>query len=305
MMTEAEFIDKLDTALAAKHIWNVDFTDMKFFFGKFLDKACEQAHGVYLANNPIRDGEFSRRSWGREFDELYYFHPQVNSFGKFRKLLGKANGVVQDRTLGDVQAKTLAVVAAFEYVYATFEPLARKMTDLKQYIVKGRKPSEQVSDADRRTIENTGTCPICSKNVKLEGGKLVDHGFRVEGRGRGYAHKHGRCFGVGHKPIEVSPEGAQAYLVALRNQLLNIEAEIKNLSKLDIISVADYHGKAKVGKAKVYRRGESGFDRAISNESSDLEGIARRQRCSIQGFEEMVSNWAPRALPDGKVDHLK
>lgn len=58
-----------------------------------------------------------------------------------------------------------------------------------------------------RTRANTGTCGVCFANVKLDGGRLVLHGYQRPGDGMA----HGRCWGVGHEPFELSPEATRKY----------------------------------------------------------------------------------------------
>lgn len=58
-----------------------------------------------------------------------------------------------------------------------------------------------------RTRANTGSCGVCFANVKLDGGRLVLHGYQRPGDGMA----HGRCWGVGHEPFEVSPEATRDY----------------------------------------------------------------------------------------------
>jgi hypothetical protein len=86
-----------------------------------------------------------------------------------------------------------------------WEPIAQQLEAAVPLIVKGRKIGERKTPL--RTLENTGTCPICGKNFKLDGGKIVSHGYVVQW------HQHnGSCPGVGKTPWELSPQGAIDYL---------------------------------------------------------------------------------------------
>lgn len=92
-------------------------------------------------------------------------------------------------------------VAVLEVLYKWKEN-ARQLKEVEPLIISGRKPGVRKTPA--RALENTGTCAICGKNCKLDGGKrVVSHGFTVE-----YHQQNGSCFGVGYKPWELSPEGA-------------------------------------------------------------------------------------------------
>ena len=58
-----------------------------------------------------------------------------------------------------------------------------------------------------RTRANTGTCGVCFANVKLDGGRLVLHGYQRPGDGMA----HGRCWGVDRAPFEISPDATRDY----------------------------------------------------------------------------------------------
>lgn len=66
-----------------------------------------------------------------------------------------------------------------------------------------------------RTEENTGTCPICLRNIKLalnhDPPRMVQHGYRRPGDGGIY----GSCFGVGRPPYELSSIGCRGYLIQI------------------------------------------------------------------------------------------
>lgn len=67
-----------------------------------------------------------------------------------------------------------------------------------------------------RLEADTGECPICHERFKLDGGRLVQHGFR---RPRGWHVTTGGCPGVGELPLEVSADGAVRYQAALQARL--------------------------------------------------------------------------------------
>ena len=75
-----------------------------------------------------------------------------------------------------------------------------------------------------RSLEDTGTCPACFSNIKMLNGHMMRHGWSVQGNrskgSYGASWHQGACFGVGHQPFEVSPEGTKKYLheVLLRHK---------------------------------------------------------------------------------------
>lgn len=95
--------------------------------------------------------------------------------------------------------------AAILPFYDRWEPICTKFLELKPLIVKGRQPAENPSE-NMRTYENTGTCGICGRNIKMRRDKMVDHGYT-----KGWGWRNGNCFGVGFAPIETSNEVLIAY----------------------------------------------------------------------------------------------
>ena len=89
-------------------------------------------------------------------------------------------------------------------------------------------------------------------------------------------HQHvGNCPGVNYDPIEVSTEGAAAYLEAILRQHESVKARLLSLSKdTDIRDVAEHR--------KVKARLES-EERFLEREAAT--------------FTKIIETWEPRALP--------
>jgi hypothetical protein len=84
----------------------------------------------------------------------------------------------------------------------------RRWRRSRSKVVKGREnaiPSGYV-----RTRENTGTCPVCFRNIKLtDDQKMVHHGYERPGHG----YIVGDCFTVKtYLPYELSAEGTKAFI---------------------------------------------------------------------------------------------
>ena len=175
--------------------------------------------------------------------------------------------------------------AAARAYAATWLPVADRIDAAKTAIVSGRKPSTPLRTTEPRTLKNTGTCSICDHNVKLDGGRIVDHGFTLRFGGR-----NGKCYGVGFHPIEVSTEGAEKLLAILRTRVERLAkraAELKALpADATVKSFNPHTGKAKQVPARTifYR----------------VEGELSATEYEVKEFAAKVANWAPRALPDEK-----
>ena len=101
-----------------------------------------------------------------------------------------------------------------------WEDAAATLAAAKKDVIKGRKPSTTPRKTKERTLENTGTCPCCGKNVKMLGGRMVDHGFTLY-----HGFRNGNCFGVNRDPWELSPQGKIDFIAALRAHRDHVAAQ--------------------------------------------------------------------------------
>jgi len=169
-----------------------------------------------------------------------------------------------------------------------WKPVAEKVNTLKSMIEKGRKPSNNSTTVER-TLDNTGTCPCCGKNVKLSNGLIVAHGYNIY-----YGCQSNMCFGVNHKPIEVSSEGAVAYRDLLQNMCdqktkLIADVKLKRPTLVKYNKVGDIIEKTKntdddyIGKFEIHCH-------SIENDIKHLEK-------DIKLFNHVIEKWKPTPLP--------
>ncbi len=284
-MTITELAEHIDAASRGKFIWNTDYNDLKFTFSRLLEEAKKAAQNEYLNNREPGQTDYPGAS-GEMLRELYYFHPQINSFGKFDRLLRAAHD--------SLKGEQPEVIGAFWSVYDTFQPIATELNNLKQYIKKGRKPSDDPTKTPPRTIDHTGTCPVCGRNIKIEHGVMYAHGFVVQG------YRSGNCFGVGYPPIEVSDRGAKAFLGSLKAQKVAV------LKAIEVLKVAPSISRYRRDESlEVVKRGDAGFDRLQASEIGQHESVIRFLTSDIKTFEEVIRIWKPTPLPDGNKDHMK
>lgn len=162
-----------------------------------------------------------------------------------------------------------------------------------------------------RTLDNTGTCPCCFANVKLASGKVMRHGWQVQGQ-RGWGqygnswHSHA-CFGFQHQPFEVSKYGTESYLKdAVQPSLTKAEERLAELRRLP--DTLTYKGRQKletVSKPEGFVLDHSHhitnsygdiLKRQLTAVAADINGLQDLQRT----LEAKIQAWTPQPLPGSR-----
>lgn len=132
-------------------------------------------------------------------------------------------------TVSDLSMDSKPTVIASFWTWAYKNGLQQAATEALAGAVLAPKP---LAPGDR-TLDNTGTCPVCLHNVKLTNGRIMRHGWAVQGdRGRGqYGNSwhSGPCSGFGYEPWEISPKGAVDYAAYLDKLLPPLEQQLRIL----------------------------------------------------------------------------
>jgi len=150
--------------------------------------------------------------------------------------------------------------------------------------------------AAARTRDQTGSCPVCFQNVKLAGGKLVLHGYKRPGSGT----VHGKCFGVGYEPFEVSPKGVSDYLA---QQLIPIVEGLKR--RLASLKSGDMKT-LNIGRAspKIVTPDDPKWGTYLQNEIDEVEGSLQAEEAERDAFERLRTHWKERPLPKEGERHI-
>ena len=211
-MTLEEITAKLQAAKDAGKIWNVDYNDMKDTLARWIWDI-----DMHSDKNELRravENRFERALPGGII--ISNGHDLLIAVKKLRKIQGMTG-------IGSVKT-----IDAFLEFWAPYIAVAELLVAVKPFIVKGRKPAENPSE-NARTIDHTGTCGCCNRNIKLNAARQMwDHGYQVEGRGYGYGQKvGGSCFGVGYPPIELSPKVWEDMLAGMVELLPRLPGQIE------------------------------------------------------------------------------
>lgn len=290
--TQRAGIDEIDTYvtrhLEAGRIMNVQYKDLNYL----ITKATEREGRPIWENCGLEQGSALKAT--------VYDYSAMYGWGAF-EVVKKAKQARKDAVLNypyhdELQKKAVQDIKNF---LARWEPLCERFLSLKPLIVKGRIPSENPRAVPERTLDHTGTCGICGRNIKMRGAILVDHGYT-----KGYGFRNGICFGAHYKPIEISPEVLQAYLdycqkrlatlpniiVAEQERLTKLQAEFKaipgasGVGTLDPI-VVDLRKKLAACKYRIM---------SLTSEQNALPEV-------IKDTSLRIKAWKVKPLPDQKV----
>lgn len=208
-----------------------------------------------------------------------------NIFGYFN--LGfVALKYVNAKKLGQFSAKYTALLGEWA-------DTAALIASLKSKVVMARKPSTSTRKTPTRTLDNTGTCPVCGQNVKLDQGRIVNHGYKVE-----WQMQQGSCFGTGTLPWEVSSQGAVDYRKVLKSGLaaLLVQAEgMKDAVSIPVVLACISCLKSQ----KAWTPESKMFPLAKANAIRSLEQKQRSMKSTIQYYDAKISDWTAQPLPKG------
>lgn len=285
-MTLEQITEKLTAAKAAGQIWNVEFTAIREDFGRRLEGTVDAQRDAFadilMAAGVDRYEAFTLAG---DFVCTNYTNlkGRIERTEKALKLAGHL----------DLATGYLAALRALL-------PLCELVKEVKGMVVKGRKPSENPS-LNARTIENTGTCGCCGRNIKLSAaGRIVDHGYGIANRGYGFGagYKTGAsCFGFHYEPIEISPKVWEDMKAAMETRLAKLP-EILAGAKANFAAMAPAHRlnplcPVLTKDQKDHNRSRQLAERAILDMTHELE----RLPLSIEEMTDKLAAWAPKPLP--------
>ena len=261
-------------------IWNTDYVDLKDRLGRRFEKEVDAIKDVLLNSG---DGLGPCRTSNKEYpgiNELYSLLP----FGLYNlPSLAKSFKKMTAKTPAKIEMAVAQLIADWT---PTWDMLFK---EAKPLIVKGRKPSDTPSKTPPRTLESTGTCPVCGRNIKIdENRKMVNHGYEVQ-----YHSFQGGCFGVGYKAWEVSSEGAIAFQKAVQIQKRLAEESIPKINALEEVNV----GTRRFNNFRTIRKGEAGFDSVIARRIEEKNQEIAYLCDLIERLDEKIASWTPQALP--------
>lgn len=196
-----------------------------------------------LANGQIPNVAFkeSRQVVARAFERAWMQHVQDPFFnaGKYRDQPSLINGLNDrigvpefhrsDALLRRIDASGMdgPVIEAMREVAQEAADLQARFNELKPFIVMGNRPLTDEERLARVQSENPNktirTCACCFRGIAVTPSLLMaHHGYTRPGEGI----QTSSCMGVSYMPLEVSAQGLQALIGALKAQRQHIEQEM-------------------------------------------------------------------------------
>jgi hypothetical protein len=264
-----DILGMIESAIEAGVIYNADFTELK----NAANRKLEAGYHAAVVEPYLAVDYDVRNAYPQGINDLYYSaYPQIHTLNARDKTITKLEKEHGDHWM---------VKAAREYLELV-RPVIVDLNKVKALVVKGRKPSDQPRKTPERTLENTGTCAICGRNVKLNSnGKIVDHGYTIR-----YGFQQGNCFGVGWAPIEVSSAGAAAYVKALETFKARQEESLpKAIEAAEALAL----------KQKSFE--DTREERAVRHAPSNIESQIRYLGRDIEAYTKIVDQWEAKPLP--------
>lgn len=269
-----------------------EYNEIKDRLNRRIEDEGREILNYVLAFRDIPPYKYEFQTVRGEFDTPYGAYQLVSCVKKLTKLVSRLQK--SKSPWAEVMENVLAHYVRDGY-YDTIVAFVAAKSQMKT----GRKPSNPSDRITKeRTLDNTGTCPICGKNVKLEAnGTLYAHGYTIHWGGR-----NGNCFGVGYEPIEVSSECLVDYLKLLKEILVQKEQSLASGAPESF----DYELRRNVTIKVTAQtdpkeiRFQTSYDQLCRSWQYRIESDIRMLTHEVKTVTQAIETWAPRPLPGEK-----
>lgn len=273
-MTKEGLIAELAGAVESGAVYNTDFQRIKRELNYLFEtEISDTIKAGYLSKPRGECSEADR--------DLYYSAPS-----SLHLLRSKKWAKALETSKSQLSAALAALGNSWGYA-------ADLLQQAKPLVKKGRKPADNPCLGKMRTLDNTGTCACCGRNVKLSAQRIVDHGYTIPWA---YGGRMGSCWGVHYLALEVSDEGLHAALRAYEGHLQRTEKYLAGISNGSVPVV----GYSRIKGVRV----EVVLDEAHSNYKSAKQYMIQRVRADIKAsgvrvdeLRQDIATWKPTRLP--------
>lgn len=168
----------------------------------------------------------------------------------------------------------------------------------KKFMVSGGQDTLETERRERelslRSLDNTGTCPCCFRNVKMltSAAQISRHGWEVQGGGwRSYGGWHSSaCVGTGYPPYELSKEGTVEYLKLVNKSKDKLTGQLRQLEGNPITVMRRQ-------KPVVIRPDDPSYVYESRIRKQTIQRHLREVDDTIQDLEAKITTWKQQNLP--------
>jgi len=263
-------IERVLAGIEAGSIRNVDYQDVKYEVGQ----AAADAWNNHVASPFFHGGKWEKLPL--DVNELY----DSIMILSLHDVIATAKKVARSKAQGPV-------VDAMRAVCAEALPLAEAVASLKDKVVKGRAPSAGPSKPvnPNKVVK---TCPVCFRAIAVVGGTMAHHGYTRPEMGWQTAS----CQGIRFKPLEVSSEGLQWLIAALRERLeARKQAYAKRATHPEFLMTRQGRNGAAVKVMRDDPLWPQLFARHVSELRSEIAAIEH----DLPRLDKMLADWKPEA----------
>lgn len=190
--------------------------------------------------------------------------------------------IATNRKLAKSKAQGAAVNAMRAFI-AEALPLAEAVASLKDKVVMGRAPSAGPSlPANPNKVVKT--CPCCFRTIAVQRGTMAHHGYTRPRHG----WQTSSCPGIRFKPLEVSSEGLEWLITALRTRLEFVRTELQNKDSIGHLIVT-----SREGKQVRIEKGSEKWGRAFARHVGQLQTEAQGLEQELPELGKKLAEWKP------------
>jgi len=158
-------------------------------------------------------------------------------------------------------------------------------------------------------LRHLGFCPVCQRDIKVRGGRLVHHGYERPGEG----FIVGDCFAVDMPPHEVSPETAEAYMEqAVIPSVRKAAQEVERLKRDPawmLFEEWDPQARGRSGYVDVKRtRAEVGdykWDQKLNGLRYQAQGALDARLAEQRRVQKLIDTWQRTPLREVEEEERK
>ena len=263
--------ERVLAGIEAGSIRNVDYQDVKYEVGQ----AAADAWRKHVASPFFHGGQWEKLP--PDVNELY----DSITILSLHDVIATAKKVARSKTQGPA-------ADAMRAFCAEVLPLAEAVASLKDKVVKGRAPSAGPSKPvnPNKVVK---TCPVCFRSIAVLAGRMAHHGYTRPEIG----FQTASCEGIRFKPLEVSSEGLQWLIEALRKRLESRKlAYAERATQPEFLMARQGHN----GAAIKVMRGDAQWPQVFTRHVVELRAEIAAIERELPTLDKMLADWKPEAV---------